>query len=533
MRSSITWMPLAILGAAATGFAQSIEQMPGWPISVDGYHSEMRGVTFADLDGDGDLEIIVGDTVNWQIHAWDYEGNGMPGFPIALGHGAPQWAQSVGDLDGDGDLEIVACARDIYGGSGALCAFDHLGNSLPGFPIELWDSQWMAAPTLADLDGDGQLEILAGEWGYVDTTPVGSLHIFNNDGSEWGGNWPVQLDSCSVATPAVGDVDDDGNLEVCMLSGSSAFLLEVDGSVLPGWPVTLAGGDTISYSSPVLADFDGDGHREVVFSVCTYLDGVSQGGCHVQGDDGTAYPGWPQQMGWGWTYCTPTVTDLEGDGQLEVLCGSQGIIGAQSSTFWVWDANGNVRPGFPYLNSIFNGAGSDGPITVADINGDGTLEIFADAYACDYSTGEGLLYGVDSNGQNLPGFPLVTAGYTQMNGATIGDVNGDGHYELGVLSRRPVPPYAMNINLYTLPDTYASTSRDWLTYHGSNCRGGLCTIAPSQCEGDIDGDGDTDQSDLGILLAAYDVNGSGDLDGDGDTDQSDLGILLANYECGT
>ncbi|MCK4872261.1 MAG: hypothetical protein KAS72_06015 [Phycisphaerales bacterium] len=51
------------------------------------------------------------------------------------------------------------------------------------------------------------------------------------------------------------------------------------------------------------------------------------------------------------------------------------------------------------------------------------------------------------------------------------------------------------------------------------------------CVGDLDGDGDTDQSDLGILLGAYGTSGAGDLDGDGDTDQSDLGILLGDYGC--
>jgi 1,4-alpha-glucan branching enzyme len=56
---------------------------------------------------------------------------------------------------------------------------------------------------------------------------------------------------------------------------------------------------------------------------------------------------------------------------------------------------------------------------------------------------------------------------------------------------------------------------------------------PVQCSGDLDGDGDTDQSDLGLLLAAYGIDAAGDLDGDGDTDQSDLGILLADYGCGT
>jgi hypothetical protein len=52
------------------------------------------------------------------------------------------------------------------------------------------------------------------------------------------------------------------------------------------------------------------------------------------------------------------------------------------------------------------------------------------------------------------------------------------------------------------------------------------------CTGDLDGDGDTDQSDLGILLASYLYDAGGDLDGDGDTDQSDLGLLLADYDCG-
>jgi V8-like Glu-specific endopeptidase len=53
------------------------------------------------------------------------------------------------------------------------------------------------------------------------------------------------------------------------------------------------------------------------------------------------------------------------------------------------------------------------------------------------------------------------------------------------------------------------------------------------CPGDLDGDGDTDQEDLGILLASYGTDAGGDLDGDNDTDQSDLGILIADWGCGT
>jgi probable HAF family extracellular repeat protein len=66
-------------------------------------------------------------------------------------------------------------------------------------------------------------------------------------------------------------------------------------------------------------------------------------------------------------------------------------------------------------------------------------------------------------------------------------------------------------------------------YNGQR-RGFLLT--PILVPGDLDGDGDVDQADLGILLSCYGQSDCGDLDGDGDTDQADLGILLANYGSG-
>jgi hypothetical protein len=51
------------------------------------------------------------------------------------------------------------------------------------------------------------------------------------------------------------------------------------------------------------------------------------------------------------------------------------------------------------------------------------------------------------------------------------------------------------------------------------------------CVADLDGDGDTDQADLGVLLGSFGVDAGGDLDGDGDTDQADLGVLLGDFDC--
>ena len=58
------------------------------------------------------------------------------------------------------------------------------------------------------------------------------------------------------------------------------------------------------------------------------------------------------------------------------------------------------------------------------------------------------------------------------------------------------------------------------------------------CPGDVDGDGDTDLSDLAALLAAYNTsagdpayNPAADFDSDGDIDLSDLAFLLSDYGC--
>ncbi|MBW7906308.1 MAG: hypothetical protein LC135_04495 [Phycisphaerae bacterium] len=67
--------------------------------------------------------------------------------------------------------------------------------------------------------------------------------------------------------------------------------------------------------------------------------------------------------------------------------------------------------------------------------------------------------------------------------------------------------------------------------------GGFWSIpqsAPTPCPGDLTGDGNVDQSDLGVLLADFGCNSGpgncpGDINGDGLTNQSDLGILLAAF----
>ena len=80
---------------------------------------------------------------------------------------------------------------------------------------------------------------------------------------------------------------------------------------------------------------------------------------------------------------------------------------------------------------------------------------------------------------------------------------------------------------------------DWDWWYGQSRITRLRFVPPSGCDGDVDGDGDTDHSDLGALLAAWgsqpgdpNWNPGADLDGSGEVGHSDLGILLGDWGCG-
>jgi hypothetical protein len=133
--------------------------------------------------------------------------------------------------------------------------------------------------------------------------------------------------------------------------------------------------------------------------------------------------------------------------------------------------------------------------------------------------GTGMAESADVVGDVGQGAPqLLTAGFFEAPSAC-----GTYTFELAnvlanVLLERNDPPAYSPVTEATVDTESASFSF-------------IVTLA-----GDLDGDGDVDQSDLGILLADWGCTGgdcSGDCDGDGDTDQSDLGILLANWgeEC--
>jgi subtilisin family serine protease len=118
----------------------------------------------ADFDDDGIPEIVVQfDRLSsaGALAVWRGTGTPLSGWPVSIDDQSGNSAPVVGDVNGDGAPDIVLMTR-VYNtpyGYGDVRAYDHLGQTLAGFPKRL-PSDMGAAPAIADLDLDGRNDII-------------------------------------------------------------------------------------------------------------------------------------------------------------------------------------------------------------------------------------------------------------------------------------------------------------------------------------------------------------------------------------
>ncbi len=230
-----------------------------------------------DLDADGDLDILVGnkieqgDTQNGKLYRLINEGS--PGAPLYrldgdmdVGGGYHLFP-AFGDLDGDGDLDaILGTWEDEI----RLYRNDATDGSIQ---LTLLDSAYVtltrgrnAAPALGDVDGDGDLDLFVGE-------SSGTLNFYRNTGSpsqavfelvddEYG-----DFDVGRRSVPVLFDIDGDGDLDLIVGSeGEGLRFFRNDGG--PGdVPFVDAGTlpvETFGFAAPAFADLDGDGDHDLL-----------------------------------------------------------------------------------------------------------------------------------------------------------------------------------------------------------------------------------------------------------------------------
>ena len=306
------------------------------PLKTSGYNAP----TLTDWTGNGSLDLFVGvlggafDPNTTLTHNFHFFAHTDDGFEHRTGHflqtldvgneSTTAWA----DLDGDGDLDgLVGNKIDPDAGeTSRLYRIENTGTAeAPEYhvraPLDLPDA-YHYAPALGDLDADGAPDLLLGTW-------KGRVAFYRNDGS--GGfaldsDAFVELPRGSNAIPTLGDLDDDGDLD--LLIGESAGTLNYfrnDGT--PSAPrfrlvtESFADVEVPDRSAPALHDWDGDGDLDLI--VGSQADGV-------QWAENT---GTPSQPAFGPLqplvddapqFAVPAVVDLDGDGRDDLVMGTRG-----------------------------------------------------------------------------------------------------------------------------------------------------------------------------------------------------------------
>jgi hypothetical protein len=364
----------AIVVLTYVGGSDPLSLMPGWPrfscdelgnpanFSLpDGFPDGFISTpAVGDLDGDGDLEIAIGG-LDRRLHAWHHNGVTVAGWPIDRTRN--YWRDSysspaLADIDRDGLLEVIIGSND-YPIPGCpnpynLYAINGDGTFVPGFPVYSLQNT-SSSPTIGDINGDGWLDIVVGTGIFNETcTAYGSvfmpegnkIHAWSHNGQPLPG-WPVTTEGNMPGSPALGDIDGDGTLEVIAgcsdyfttASCSRLYAWHGDGSLVAGFPVSPTGTPLHFSHSPILADYDGDGTVEIMVTA------KDRNTIYIVEPNGTVNSDTSRSVAAGLVN-TPVVDDIDGDNLLETVIGAANSAG--KGAIYIWNETGTIYSRRPW-----------------------------------------------------------------------------------------------------------------------------------------------------------------------------------------
>lgn len=463
--ASVSSVVATATGLAATALAP-IDVVPGFVAGATLGQGHNRCLVTADLDSDGDLDLVSGDD-GGANRVWINDGAGTltdSGQAIGLGF---TLSMAAGDVDRDGDVDLVfghnAQADRVWLNDGAA-VFTDSGATLAPTEITL-------CVALTDLDRDGDLDLLAGS--------RTAVHVYSNDGA--GTFTETQTLATAGLAFEAGDVDRDGDLDVVVVD--PAGVVRVLENVGPGTLVET--GVTFGSGTPhtlCLVDLDRDGDLDLLV-----------------GYEGQADPIWLNDGAGTFTSSGRALLadttwrllprDVDGDGWTDIVeaCGSPSLV----SRLWINDGRGNLL----LAQELQRGNALD--VAAGDLDRDGDLDLVFGEGA---TSAQGRItvlrgslggswgrFGIKPTGQALGGFHNIHADWEDF------DRDGDPDLLLGTGGHAQVPVESDLL--------LANDGRGGLSVRQTFAPQGGAPRAPV----DFDHDGDVD------VLRATNVVGSAEL----------------------
>ena len=369
-----------------------------------GGHDDLSGSKGADTiyGGDGDDTLYADEASAYQFSEVNVLENDMASVSDVL----------AADLDGDGDLDVLA----VSGGSGGIRWYENQsGGVLSSVENVVSGSDGSRNVSVADLDGDGDLDVLVAD--------------YDGDSVEWyentdgAGTFGTVQSITALADGAVdavaADVDGDGDLDVISaseLDNRIAWYENTDGGATFGSQQTVS--TSASGAAKVVAvDLDGDGDVDILAASSTD-DKVAW----YENTDGAGTFGAEQVLGTGGDYVLDVVAaDLDNDGDLDVVAVSM------SDNTIAWYENTDGEGTFGAEQEITTFAMGAYSVAAVDIDRDGDLDLLSG------STSDNTVAWYENDGHGSFG-TAQNISTTSMGVRAVCAADLDGDFDLDVLT---------------------------------------------------------------------------------------------------
>jgi Ca2+-binding RTX toxin-like protein len=278
-------------------FAAKVDYATGWwPSSV----------TSADVDGDGDTDMMVANDIDDTVSVLKNNGDGTFAAKVDYATGCCPQSVSSADVDGDGDADML-----VANYSDTVSVLKNNGDGTFAAKVDYATGDYPQSVTSADVDGDGDADMLVAN-AFSDTVSV----LKNNGDGTFAakvdyatGDYPVSLTSA--------DVDGDGDADMLVANEESytvSVLLNIgDGTFAPKVDYTVGSDTDANPRSVICSDIDGDGDADMLVANA-FSDTVS---VLKNNGDGT----FAAKVDYATGCCPQSVTsaDVDGDGDTDMM----------------------------------------------------------------------------------------------------------------------------------------------------------------------------------------------------------------------